>query len=66
MTPQTTQEIEPERLKRASENLKRIEKAIAPFAPKEKSRAQPTAGKWRETTTWSPLDRQHVCSDDHP
>lgn len=43
-----------EKRDQAAENLKRIEKLIAPYLPQERPIAKSTAGKWRETTSRIP------------
>ncbi|MEW6567208.1 MAG: hypothetical protein AB1449_03400 [Chloroflexota bacterium] len=63
MRDKKQQKPQAERLREAAENLKRIEKVIAPFIPKEKPAVQSTAGKWREMTTWTPT--QPTSTEQH-
>lgn len=41
-----------DRFQRASENLKRIEKKIAPFVKRADFKICSTSGKWHETSAW--------------
>jgi len=63
MPDKKQQKPQTERLREATENMKRIEKVIGPFIPKEKPVAQSTAGKWREMTTWTPTQFSNTEHD---